>query len=144
MYLRQRFSFGPTKNLAITKASKTVPGRLHAAIGLLTSSLDGPACTVTFAVATYEVQFSKALTAAMPKDSPGVASRQLVTLDRLNPGAGRCSAEARHGIEQCKAHGVEQGGFSGARGAGDGENAGVAQGFGLKIDLEIAVQASQI
>ena len=95
-------------------------GLLEVAIGSSAGALDGPDGGVDLAVSAFEGDLGGSVDAAATEEVSRIGLADLL-VGVVEFGASAPSVEAGRFVVKCEAEGVEEGGFSGPCGAGDGE-----------------------
>ncbi|MNU95406.1 hypothetical protein D3C71_854200 [compost metagenome] len=137
------FAFLAGEQLILIDVTQALAAGLQLASGLVPGAIGLPAGAVAAAVDADEIHFRIAFTRAATQQGARVAGSDFaVGVRHLGVAAG--VVQARYGAKQRQAQGIEQGAFTSAGGAGDGEQSGTGQGFGGEVDFKWPGQGGEV
>jgi len=131
------------QQLIAVQVAQTLAAGLQLAGGLLAGAVGFPAGAVAAPVDTDKIHFGIAFTGAAAQQGARVAGGDF-TVGIRHFGIATGVVQPWHGAKQGQAQGVEQGAFTGAGGAGNGEQAGTGQRFGGKVQFKGARQGGKV
>ncbi|MNH89105.1 hypothetical protein D3C81_623020 [compost metagenome] len=137
------FTFLAGQQLILIDIAQALATGLQLAAGLFPGAIGFPARAIMATVDADEIDFGIAFAGAATQQGARVAGADFAIGVRhlgVAPGV----VQSRYGAEQRQAQGVEQGAFTGARGAGDGEQSGAGQRFGGEVDFKRPGQRGEV
>ncbi|MNS26737.1 hypothetical protein D3C72_586700 [compost metagenome] len=137
------FAFLAGQQLVLIDVPQALAAGLQLAGGLVPGAVGFPAGAVTAAVDSDEIHFRIAFTGAAPQQGSRVTGADFaVGVRHFRVAAG--VVQAWYGAKQRQAQSIEQRAFTGAGGAGDGEQSGTGQGFGGEVDFKWPGQGGEV